>query len=103
MRFIRFLVLAAISLFLVMTALSGLFPSHLRVLRAVNVAAPRARALGAIGDLRAWTEWNEFVRSTPLTNKTWSSPSAGAGAWMHSDQMSIMERAADSDGVSLDW
>jgi hypothetical protein len=103
MRFIRFLLLAVISLFLVMTALSLLFPSHLRVLRAVNIGAPRARVLQAIGDLRAWTEWNEFVRSTPLANKTWSTPSAGAGAWMHSDQMSITESAADSEGVSLDW
>jgi hypothetical protein len=103
MRFIRFLLLAVISLFLVMTALSLLFPSHLRVMRAVNVGAPRPRVLAAIGDLRAWAEWNEFVRSTQLANKTWSTPSAGAGAWMHSDQMSILESAADSEGVSLDW
>jgi hypothetical protein len=103
MQFIRFFLLALISLFIVMTALSLLFPSHLRVMRAVNVAAPRARVLGAIGDLRAWAEWNEFVRSTPLANKTWSTPSAGVGAWMHSDQMSIREAAADSDGISLDW
>jgi hypothetical protein len=103
MRFIRFLVFAAISLFLVMTALSSLFPSHLRVLRAVNVAAPRARVLAAIGNLQAWTQWNEFVRSTPLTNKTWSAPAAGRGAWMHSDQITVRETTSDSDGVSLDW
>ncbi len=103
LRYVRFLLLALLSLFLVMTALSLLFPSHLRVLRAVNVAAPRARVLGAIDDLRAWTEWNEFVRYTPLANKTWSVPSAGAGAWMHSDQLSIREGMADGDGFSLDW
>lgn len=103
LRYLRFLMLAVFVLFLVMTALSLLFPSHLRVMRAVNVGAPRARVLSAIGDLRAWTEWNVFVRSTALANKTWSAPSAGAGAWLHSDQMSIRESAADSDGVSLDW
>jgi hypothetical protein len=102
-QFVRFLILSLVVLFVVSTLLSLLFPSHLRVMRAVNVGAPRARVLGAIGDLRAWTEWNEFVRSTPLTNKTWSAPSAGTGAWMHSDQINVMETANDSDGVTLDW
>jgi Polyketide cyclase / dehydrase and lipid transport len=103
LQFIRFLILSVVVLFVVSTLLSLLFPSHLRVMRAVNVAAPRARVLGAIGDLRAWTQWNEFVRSTPLTNKTWSEPSAGVGAWMQSKELTIRETTSDSDGVSLDW
>ena len=102
-QYVRFLVLSLVVLFVVSTLLSFLFPSHLRVMRAVNVGAPKAKVLGAIGDLRAWSEWNEFVRSTPLTNKGWSTPSAGKGALMHSDQMSVRETSSDSDGVSLDW
>jgi hypothetical protein len=103
MRVIRFLIPAVICLFLVMTGLSLLFPSHLRVARVVNVAASREKVLAAIGDLRAWTQWNEFVRSTPLTNKTWSAPSDGKGAWMRSDELTVNETAADSDGIQLDW
>ena len=86
-----------------MTALSLLFPSHLRVMRVINVGAPRDKVLTAIGDLRAWGQWNTFVASTPLTNKRWSSPPAGQGAWMSSDQMTIHETAADSDGIALSW
>ncbi|HVS95982.1 MAG TPA: SRPBCC family protein [Puia sp.] len=103
MRYIKFFVISLISIFLVLTALSMLFPSHLRVSRVVNVAAPRDKVLAAVADLRAWPQWNEFIRHTPLTNKTWSGPSAGAGAKFTSDQMTITETAADSDGITLEW
>jgi|SRR5579872_5158848 len=103
LRYLRFAVLALVVLFIVMTLLSLLFPSHLRVLRVVNIAAPREKVLPAVSDLRAWGQWNEFVRTTPLTNKTWSNPSAGKGAWMRSDQLNIRETAADSDGIALEW
>jgi len=102
MRYIRFFIISLISIFLVLTGLSLLFPSHLRVSRVVNVAAPRDRVLTAVGDLRAWSEWNEFVRSTPLTHRTWSVPSAGPGAQMLFDHTATTETAADSDGITLE-
>jgi hypothetical protein len=103
MQYIKFFIISLISIFLVLTALSLLFPSHLRVSRVINVAAPRERVLAAVGDLRTWSEWNEFIRSTPLTHKNWSTPSMGVGARLSSDQMTITETAADSDGITLDW
>jgi Polyketide cyclase / dehydrase and lipid transport len=103
MRFIRFLLLSVFALFFVSTLLGMLFPSSLRVMRVVNVAAPREKTLAAVSDLRAWTQWNTFVRSTQLTNKTWSDPSGGAGAWMRSDQFTIRETLADTAGIELNW
>jgi len=103
MRYIRFFIISLTSIFLVLTGLSLLFPSHLRVSRVVNVAAPRDRVLAAVGDLRAWSEWNEFVRSTPLTHRTWSVPSAGPGAQMLLNHMTTTETAADIDGITLEW
>jgi hypothetical protein len=103
MRFVRFLILSLVVLFVVSTLLSLLLPSSLRVTRVINVAASREKTLAAVSDLRAWTQWNTFVQSTGLTNKTWSNPSGGAGAWMRSDQITIHETSTDTDGIALRW
>ena len=103
MRFVKFAILSLLSLFIVLTALSLLFPSHLRVSRAVNVAASQARTAEVIADLQSWEQWNRFVRHTPLTNKRYSSPSSGAGASLSSDQFTIRETAADTNGITLQW
>src|ERR1700743_3377535 len=100
-QFIRFLLLSLFVLFIVSTLLGMLFPSSLRVMPVVNVAASREKTLTAVGDLRAWTQWNTFVRSPQLTHMAWSNPSDGKGAWMHSDQYDIQETSADSTGIGL--
>ena len=103
MRYVKFLILAAVSVFLVLTALSLLFPSHLRISRVINVAASREKVAAVIGDLHSWEEWNGFVRHTPLTHKQYSSPANGKGASLSSDEMTIREIGVDSDGVALQW
>lgn len=103
MRFVKFFILGVVTLFGVSTGLSLLFPSHLRVSRVVNVAAPRAKVAAVIGDLRSWNEWNSFIRNTSLTNKQYSVPSAGKGAWLSSDQLSVRETAADTNGIAVQW
>lgn len=103
MRFIRFLILSLLVLFVVSTLLSLLFPSSLRVMRVINVAASRDKTLAAVSDLRTWTQWNTFVQSPQITKKTWSNFTSGAGAWMHSDQFTIRETSADTAGIGLNW
>ena len=103
MRIIKFLIISVLVLFGVLTALSLLFPSRLRVSRAINVAAPREKIDAAIGDLRQWEQWNRFVQATPLSGKTFSTPSSGMGAFLHSDQLSLTVTAAAPDSMVLDW
>jgi hypothetical protein len=103
MRFVKFFILSILSIFLVLTGLSLLLPSHLRVSRVIDVAASRTRVAATIGDLRSWNEWNSFIRNTPLTNKQYSSPPGGKGAWLSSDQMTIRETAADTNEIALQW
>ncbi|HEY4207065.1 MAG TPA: SRPBCC family protein [Puia sp.] len=103
MRLIKFAFISLIVLFLVLTALSFLFPSRLRVSRAINVAAPREKIDAAIGDLRQWEHWNRFIKATPLTKQAFSTPSSGVGSFLHSDQLSLTVTAADPDSVALDW
>jgi uncharacterized protein YndB with AHSA1/START domain len=103
MRLIRFFLLSLIVLFLVLTGLSLLFPSHLRISRAVNIAAPRDRIYAALGDLRAWEQWNQFIHGTPLTGKAFSTPSSGKGAVLRSDQLVITEMEATPNYIVFDW
>jgi len=103
MRIIRFGIVAFFVFFAVMTLLSLLVPSSLRVMRVVNVGASRQRTLATVSDLRSWMEWNSFVRSPRLTHKAWSNPADGKGAWMHTDQISVQETGIDSDGIALNW
>jgi hypothetical protein len=103
MRLIKYAVLAAVTFFLVLTALSLLIPSDVRVARVINVAASPRQVYAAVSDFRAWRGWNDFVSKTPLTNVSYSSPSGGRGAFLRSDQLRIDERDVDSNGVLLNW
>src|SRR5258706_12000588 len=69
MRFVKFVLISGIGLFVVMMAFSFLLPSHLLIGRSVNIAAPREKVMAAVGDLRAWEQWNAFIRTAPLTGK----------------------------------
>lgn len=103
MRIIKPLFISAVVLFGVLTALSLLFPSRLRVSRAVNVAAPREKIYAALSDLHQWEQWNRFVLGTPLTGKNFSSPASGVGAFLHSDQLSLTFTAVSPDSLALEW
>lgn len=103
MRLIRFALLSVVTLFLVMTALSLLFPSNIRVGRVINVTASRQRVVAAVADLKTWAQWNDFVSKTPLTHIRYSWPSAGTGAFLRSDELRIDELGADTSAVLLNW
>jgi len=103
MRILKFFFLSIIVLFAVLTALSLLFPSRLRVSRAINVAAPKEKIIAAVGDLRQWEAWNAFIRATPLTGKVYSSPASGKGAFLHSDQLNLTLINGSADSVTADW
>jgi Polyketide cyclase / dehydrase and lipid transport len=104
MRLIKFAFLGLIVLFAVLTGLSLLFPSTIRISRVVNVPASlRAEAYAAVSDFGAWKKWNDFVYQSSLTNIRYSEPSGGAGAFLRSDQLRIEETRADTAGVLLNW
>lgn len=104
MRMVKFAALGLIVLFAVLTALSLLLPSTIRVSRVVNVpASRRPQVYQAVSDLQAWKGWNNFVYGASLTHVRYSSPAGGPGAFMQSDQLRIDESQADSAGVKLNW
>ena len=103
MKFIKFAILGLVVLFVVLTALSLLFPSDLRVARVVNVAASKQKVYSAVSDFNAWKQWNKFLSPNTLSNVRVSSPSDGMGAMLISDELNIREIAADYSGVLLKW
>ncbi|HTR28615.1 MAG TPA: SRPBCC family protein [Puia sp.] len=104
MRLVKFAFLGLIVLFAVLTGLSLLLPANIRVSRVVNVVASRRpAAVAAVIDLGAWKRWNDFVYRATLTNVELSSPAAGPGAYLSSDQLRITETQADTAGVVLKW
>jgi hypothetical protein len=103
MRFVRLLLIAVVVLFVVFTGISLLFPSHMRISRGINVAVSREKVYAVVSDLRTWEQWNGFIRNTPLTGKSVSSPSSGKGAMLRSDQLVITEGNSTPEAVAFDW
>ncbi len=103
MHFVKFILISLIALFIVLTAFSLLFPSHLRVGRDINIAAPREKVQAVIGDLHTWDHWNEFIRSSSLTNKSVSSPSSGKGAFLSSNQLTVSESVSQPGRIEFNW
>jgi len=61
MKIIKLVVISAVILFALITALSLLLPSHVRVSRAINISATRETIAPYINDLSQWKKWNRFV------------------------------------------
>jgi len=59
-RILRLLVLSFVFLFLMVTAISLLMPSHVRISRAINIHASASDVWRQVDDLHSWKEWNPF-------------------------------------------
>jgi len=61
MKIVKLVLISAVILFLLITALSLLLPSHVRISRALDIPAPKEKILPLISDLKQWHKWNRFV------------------------------------------
>jgi hypothetical protein len=60
-KIVKLVLISAVILFLLITALSLLLPSHVRVSRAIDIPAPKEKIIPLIADLQQWSKWNRFV------------------------------------------
>ena len=60
MKILRLLVLSFVFLFLMVTAISLLMPSHVRISRATDIQASAGEVWRYVDDLHSWKEWNPF-------------------------------------------
>jgi len=63
MRLIKLVLISAVVLFGVITAIASLLPSHVRISRAVDIDAAPGKAYAHVADIKAWEGWNEFVKA----------------------------------------
>ena len=61
MRFLKLAIISLIILSLVVTGLSALIPSHVRISRAIDIQSSRSPII-YVSDLSKWKEWNKFVQ-----------------------------------------
>jgi len=61
MKLIKLVLISAVVLFVLITALSLLLPSHVRISRAININSSSEMIRPYISDLREWKKWNRFV------------------------------------------
>lgn len=62
MRFIKLAVISAIVLFGIILLISSLLPSHIRISRAIDINAPRAKIAPLVSNIKEWNKWNEYIR-----------------------------------------
>jgi hypothetical protein len=66
MRFLKLAFLSLIILFLVVTGLSALIPSHVRISRAIDIQSSQSPN-NYVADLSKWKEWNKFIQQNDTT------------------------------------
>ncbi|MEO6914514.1 MAG: hypothetical protein ABI151_01795 [Chitinophagaceae bacterium] len=62
MGIIKLLLISVVVLFLVITGISSLLPSEIRVSRALDISAHPDTVMKALKELSKWNKWNEFVK-----------------------------------------
>ena len=99
-KIVKLVLISAVILFLLITALSLLLPSHVRISRALDIAAPKERILPFIKDLNQWHKWNRFVIVGDSMTAFFSSSTPTT---IHAGQIFIQLQKKDGDTVATTW
>lgn len=67
MKLIRFIFISIVILFIVITAVSLLFPSTVVVSRAIDISAPKDSVLQYIANIQKWNSWIEGMNDASVT------------------------------------
>jgi thiamine kinase-like enzyme len=63
MRFIKLALISVVVLFGLITLISLLLPSHIRISRAIDIYAASEKVYLQVADIRQWDKWNEYIRA----------------------------------------
>lgn len=58
MKYVKLALISIVILFLVVTAISLLIPSHIRISKAINIQGEKDSILGLINDTTQWKKWH---------------------------------------------
>ncbi len=95
MKFIKLALISAVVLFLLVTALASLLPSHIRISRAINIRATPQQISARLADFKSWKEWNEYVKALAQAEVTADS--------IHAPELSIVMKQVKPGSVETVW
>jgi hypothetical protein len=102
MRFLKLVLISILVLFIVITFVFSLFPSHIRISRVVNIHSSKEKIAQVISDLKTWKDWNEFFNDSSSGNSL-STPSIGKGASAASRSLRVTILNAGKDSITTSW
>ena len=97
MRVLKLMLISIVVFGVLILALSLLFPSSVRISRAINIGASKEKVQQELSNLEQWQYWNEMTSKEELTNKKFSD------SFFSSDQMKISLVLASQDAVITSW
>src|SRR6478672_236613 len=99
MRIVKLVLISAVILFLLITALSLLLPSHVRISRAIDISASKEKIIPFVADLQEWKKWNRFVQVADSMHelRTTSSSSLQTG------DVEIQRNQVEANSVITTW
>ncbi|MEJ7740849.1 MAG: hypothetical protein WKF97_25810 [Chitinophagaceae bacterium] len=77
MKILKLIIISAVVLFLLVTAISFLLPSKVRISRAVNISVPVASVYKRLEEIKDWGLWNEYIKALPEKRFSRNSISSG--------------------------
>lgn len=67
MRIIKLIIISAAFFFLLLTAMSLLVPSHVRISRATNISSQNKNLMRFIQDTSQWNKWHPFFKGSSIS------------------------------------
>jgi hypothetical protein len=102
MRFIKPFIIGITGLFIVITLLSLLIPSKIKVSRATVIGAPSGKIMAQLTELKNWKNWQPLFKSDSVTI-TFSNPSNTATAYCdilyHNKTTHLQVTSIDSSSI----
>lgn len=97
MRVLKLFLISILAFSLLIVLLSLLFPSTVRISRAINIGASASEVSPELNNLERWKSWNEMISLEGLDNQKISN------SFFSSDQMTIAVVSATPDSVITVW
>ena len=101
MQLFKLALISIIALFCVVTGIGLLFPSSIRVSRAVNISAAPDSIYNYINDISFWKLWMEGVKDSNIDFANGKTNGEGAVAKMGTNEITMTHSAIDT--ISLIW
>jgi hypothetical protein len=97
MRVIKLMLISIVVLGILLYLMSLLFPSEIRVSRAINIGASKEDVTKKIRDLRQWEYWNDAVTGSDFTHSVFTDSS------FSSDQIKVNLVYSSPDSIRTIW